>query len=750
MTVGQLWFGWTARGAEGFNKQQIIAGSGVLDDRRERETQLALQYCYRADEPAFGWAEDDGLRFVFQRLPAGLDGYGRPGNYFVQVLVAAAGTLPAEVLGRLWGAEVWQTLPLPETPAKLRAFENLSDLGLRPKTEASRGLLLPALAGHLRNVADGRGSRLEMDLQDAVCIAAEVAELLPERFGLPAFSTREDGDRARRYDLVVGESAGGDLAPAGLDHDPGDTWTTAAELLVRAHEDLLVRDATEAVVESSATLTEFADRLHDLAAAVSDNADDQIDPSVLRLVASDERLLRFVMDTAGRVRVEMAFRHGDPDAVSMLARASQLASGSPDPGRLVNVLRDLPPGEALARVLELRIGAVDLARRTTSALLDDWASAGRVGALTASQARRFLELLSEPQTTTGPGIGILLDEPRFTADILASRSIRPDWQARATARHPERVHASALARAIAEAPEFARSLLVEPSPALLARVGEAIASAPLHLADAVLSTAAPKVDSSFSDEWRISHLLRTRDPLPRYEEARLLLARRQRSTEAWAEMALDAYVASVLGMRSSRRGLPDLSEAIIRGVVGVRVSLWSDFRSELYDQWLRPTLLERASHNAGQIVTRMQRADRDAALELAVDVLASHAVDGWQAWSRAVSELRLASGVPYDDLARRVVRAAHRETLRWPDDYALGVIPWVAARVDSSRISPELLTTSGFQALGNALRDERQLATLAALRAAFKKSRPLKRWLGDLSSALEDRIKAREQRKRRR
>ena len=93
MIVGQLWYGWAARGAEGTNQEQIIAGSGNLADRSSALAQFVLQWCYDSHRLAFGWVEREGVVVAFRRTPTGLDASGWSGAFFVHALVWRGGLL---------------------------------------------------------------------------------------------------------------------------------------------------------------------------------------------------------------------------------------------------------------------------------------------------------------------------------------------------------------------------------------------------------------------------------------------------------------------------------------------------------------------------------------------------------------------------------------------------------------------------------------------------------------------------------
>ena len=193
-----------------------------------------LEWCYFTEKPSCGWVERDGIGVAFRRTPTGRDAAGRSGAFFVHALVWEQGTMPAEVLARLWDAALWVTAPPAEPPAQLDPIQSIDELRLGPPAALPDAVADTVLAAFLDNVARGRRTSLAMAPEVAMPVAAMLAGALPRKFGLRSFSTWERDDSARRYEVVVGAVPTGLFEEVGPGSQPGERWRAAARLL-RAH-----------------------------------------------------------------------------------------------------------------------------------------------------------------------------------------------------------------------------------------------------------------------------------------------------------------------------------------------------------------------------------------------------------------------------------------------------------------------------------------------------------------------------------
>lgn len=116
VTIEQLLYTWARSGLTGPNCFQPVASTDRLRQDSRLKDQV-LRLC-RYDMPAgadpesapvsYGWVDSGPLRFVFRRAAvAGLDAFGRSGNFVAHILVGAANELPTDEILAAWESPAW-------------------------------------------------------------------------------------------------------------------------------------------------------------------------------------------------------------------------------------------------------------------------------------------------------------------------------------------------------------------------------------------------------------------------------------------------------------------------------------------------------------------------------------------------------------------------------------------------------------------------------------------------------------------
>jgi hypothetical protein len=724
VTVGQLWYGWADEGAEGVNKEQIIAASGALADRRQPLTRVILEACYSPPEPCFGWMEAQGIRIAFRRFPTGVDGRGRPGNFFVHVLAARPENLPAATLGRLWAAPIWRRRAPVGPPPPLDAIEDLDALALAEPPAPDEALIRAALAGHLANVARGMRSALEADDAEAVAVAATLAALLPDRFGLLAFSTREAPERAHRYDLIAGPAPAGHFNAISRDLDSGQGWAEAADLMLAARTDPTAAASVAALAECSRTLQDFAAAVHGWAQLQRERPPGgahytATELQALKLALVDDRLIAGLLQSDGLLRLAPAFAAGIPEAAAVIRRAA-IPEHS---GRLAEALADaLPePDVALRRIDGL---APALAVVTARIVADRWRMEGRLEALAPADAVRLLRKLQDGgQSVT---VNQLLSDPRHTAAIFADTTLAAEWRGLAVARHPATIDAEALVRALAEQPDFARVVLANAEPHVVNAIEAALATAPWHHADAAVRAAVGRVPMPVSGAWQWTLARRVADPADRYQRMRSLLEYVQRPMAEDVETLLDAYVSAVLAVRWTEEDLPRLPSVALRTTWTARLGAWREI-TDSFDAYGRSQ-----PRRAAQAAAGFERDERIAAVETIVDQVASR-VRVEPEWAEAAHELHQACGLAYGELTFAMGRAVFRAGTRHRPSAVVALIHWIARGVEQGWLDGAYLEQGPLPHLGRLVSSPEGHDALKRLRGEVKDKRG-RAWLKGLAN----------------
>jgi hypothetical protein len=737
VTVGQLYYGWADEGAEGLNKEQIIAASGALADRRQPLTRVILEACYSPPEPCFGWMEAQGIRIAFRRFPTGLDGRGRPGNFFVHVLAARPENLPPATLGRLWAAPIWRRRAPDGPPEPLDAIEDLEALELVEPPVPDEALVRATLAGHLANVARGMRSALEADDAEAVAVAATLAAVLPARFGLLAFSTREAPERAHLYDLVAGPAPAGHFNPIGRKLDAGQGWPDAADLLLAARKDALVAGAVAALAERSRTLQDFAGVLHGWAQLTRERVPGETtyttsELQALKIALVDDRLVALLLDGDGLVRLAPAFAGGVPEATAVIRRGATAERRAQLAEALARALSD--PDLALRRLGGLATQERPLAVATARVAAERWRRDGVLEQLSPQDVVRLLRLLQDAGETDET-VTRLLENPRHTAAIFEDVALAPEWRGWAVARNPAMIGAGPLVRALAEQADFARVLLASAEPHVIEAVGAAIGSSPWDVAERAVRAAAVRVPPRVSDEWQWTLAQRVPDLEDRYHRMRTVLERIARPSVEAVEMLLDAYVKAVMEARWSNRELPRLPSVALRTTWTARFGAWREI-ADSFDSYGR-SQPRRAAHAAAAF----EREERIAAVETIVDQVAQRA-RAESEWEEMAEELRHACGVPYAELAPAMARAVSRYSPHSRATSTVTLIHWIAKSVERERLDSGTLEQPPLPSLGQLVSVRDGQDALKDLRREVNDKR-LRAWLKDLLNDSGKAVKAR-------
>jgi hypothetical protein len=723
VTIDQLWFGWVARGAEGVNKEQIIAASGVLDDRSQGTTRAVLAACYRPRRETFGWIDAPGVRIVFRRNLTGVDDWGRPGRFFVHALAGTPSILTPETLARLWDAEIWERSALDAPDDKLRALSSNADLRLGPTPAAiDRQALTAMLAGHLRHVAWGRRSAIALGDHDAVIAAAEIARVLPARFSPHGFSTDEPGERAEAYDLVAGAPPNGRFGAVGPDIESDDGWRAAARLVLAAadrHEHAVA--TVEALAGRVGSAQEFAAATYYWAELDREaDPDRELDEQALRRplgwAAEDSRLALVLVNGPGVDTVARAFVEEMPEALRIIASTNDRSRGNGLVAALALAIERLSPQRGTALLERLGRSAPALAEEIAGLVLTAWSHARALETVSPGQALTLLRFVAARGAAPEQAAQELLSRQPMTAPIARSRDLPVAWRACAVAANPTEVPPADLARLLIEEPGFAATVLERAAPRVLDALGAAVDAVSPQVADAVIDAASPFLKGFELEACRWSVAERVDDPVERYHRMGSLIVDGSRRSSA-TDRALDAYARAVLACRASGRlALPD--DRVLASGTSRCARAWRTLRQALR---LRPPNT-RAAVEATKALGDLHA---DAALELcAEEVLAScrHARD-----FRELRVLAEHSGERDEDHAVRVARTAmRRRGCARPWEQVVAVM-WIAYLVAVGSLDASVLDLPELQRLAP-IPDSSARAWVSWRGDEFRRPRALRHW----------------------
>ncbi len=737
MRLGQLWYGWAPRGAEGVNLRQVVAGSGRLGDPTNGVTQLALPWCGYTSRPACGWVERDGIGVAFRRTPTGQDAAGREGAFFVHALIWRAGAFPASLLGGLWDADVWVLEPPDDPPAKLAAIQTVEELGLGRAPALDDVAVRRAVAAHLENLAAGRRSSIALAPAEAFACSAAIAVLLPSQFGLPAFSTFEEPSRELAYDLVASLDAPRHFAPIAPDVEPGPVWSAAAQLLLDAHDG---DDSAAAVVatlaERAPDLARFAGELGQWASLeTAMTPDERSGQSGVTLAASDARLLARVFARFGVAEIARGVARGHGVA-AVLRHAAALGQERAIFDALAPELGHGAPGDAvttLARIANVSADAIASAR-LAAAVGAAWQRRGALGELDGPAVHRLLALLVDAPAESV--VEELLQTDAATVLVVADEALPPAWRGRAAAAHPRLITPDALTALLSTSADAARAfagrvtesglqtlavVLEHASPELGMRVVEFVGT---YLPDERRSELALPVAQRLSPPDRFPAIVRYAPPAARRDQQ-------------WGHALLDAYVGHALATRASSGDLPRLERSQLPATDDGRFAAWRTVLERLASlrSWTREAELAEAARTAASVA---DAADRDAALELIVDRAADAFGGDRRSWAAAMDALALIAGEPSPEFADRVARAALRGTRPLPRRFASWVIIWVAEALDGGRLTSGELRDTPLDHLWAQL-GRADVDDLTARLKEHRRGSAGRRWLRDNRDRLAER-----------
>jgi GTPase-associated protein 1, N-terminal domain type 2 len=110
----QLWYTWCESGLTGRQQFQVRAASANLRNNSTAMSRAAVELC-RFSAPrntppdwfSFGWNDPiPGIRAVFHKVAAGNDGFGRPGRFFVHIVIGPTTDLRPQTIAQ-WALSPW-------------------------------------------------------------------------------------------------------------------------------------------------------------------------------------------------------------------------------------------------------------------------------------------------------------------------------------------------------------------------------------------------------------------------------------------------------------------------------------------------------------------------------------------------------------------------------------------------------------------------------------------------------------------
>jgi len=721
VAIDQLWFGWAARGAEGVNKQQIIAGSGVLTDSRNPRTIQVLASCYAPPQLAFGWMDHPGLRVAFRRRIAGRDGRGRLGRFFVHALAADPIEMPPPVLAQLWSAGIWADDAPAEPDSQLDAFDAPDDLmlGAAPAAVEEEHLRV-LLAAHLWNLARGGRSALDVDGATAVAIATAFGQVLPSGLALRGFSTEESERHAQKYDLVAGLPPTGQFASIAPDSSVSGASRSAASLLLdAAHGDDVAKGAVEALAERAATRDAFAAVLHtwaevDRRPSSHGERFPQELASMFEQVAGSTDLVLRLADGDGAERIAEAFVARLPAARAVIGTAASNGRGAALVAVLQPSLVALTPSQALALLEELADVAPQVYGQLLAELAGMWTSDGSSATLEPAEV---LSLVRNLLSTGGPmrTVELLASIPASAGWIASAGDIPARYRALAVAANAGALPAPALAGELANKPGFAEVLLDVARPEILDAVAAAVDAVPPRDALEIVRACERFASQLDVDAWRWSAYRRS-PLLERLNGVSLLIRHRDSVSAVWMERLLDTYVETVKQELDAGTSLRVLEVALMHET-SVRSSAWNRALSALQRDDLTALGMARVVSETAQ---HLSWEDWEVISEFAVErSLVKCASE--RDFEQAVRELRV--GEPREVIALCLARAARR----WHAHprVAAATVIWIARRVNQELLPTSVLNEEPVSSL-RVLDDRWQTYILGM---GFDTPKELRRWL---------------------
>ncbi len=737
MIVGQLWYGWSPHGVDGVNREQIVAASGALADRRQPATIAALARCYRPERASFGWAEHDGLVFVFNRTPTGRDVFGRPGAFFVHLLVSSSGTLTPRQLAGLNDAPIWQRAPPEEPVGQLSPITDPEQLGLGWVADVSDQLELAALAGYLRNLAELRRSSIDLEPPVAVAVAARISELVPDAVGLLSFSTAEEAEHATGYDLVAGPPPTEAFRAIAGDDEPGPIWLAAATLLRESAggEATATSIVSEALAEAGSPVA-LAQRLADWAAIGHDDGAGAISPERWDRIARSRGLTTWMLTAPRAGKVVSAIAERIPGALATLLRAPGESIDDALVESLVRSWAELPPSEAVAHLAEFGDAHPSLAAPTAAKAVVAWHVAGLTGRMSAADAHTLLRLCvdAKPDAELARAIDGLLSRSDLAPSVFVDGTLPHAWRVESASRSPGAVPPAELVRAVLHDGGLLRAVVGAPGGDLFDALGDALASADPASA-VVVAREVNALCRGEAQRWLWDAVVRT-GARERLDQVRALLALRHVTDPAWQRLLLETYVDVLREERDSTRPLTLLPWRTLSPERGDESGVWADVLKVSEALGAGTRVADRSLSAAVRSAAALGTSGADVATELIVDALVRSAnaptarpqsLEAWWAYAHAVSVAGVA-GEPVVGAMLRAIARLRGERSR----AAMNVALWAAEEVDGGHLPAEALTRERATLLGASVTSALDRDTLHELSARFR-ARPAQKWLRDVA-----------------
>lgn len=686
MTIDQLWFGWSHRGVEGLDRQQIIAASGRFRDRTHLDTQAVLRLCYRPEQSTFAWSEHRGLRIVCRREPTGLDGRGRAGGFFVHALIATRDDFPGEVLARLPGARIWKAQVPNDIPAHLPTLASIDALGLDDTgctiTDATSEALL---AGHLANLFAEMKTALSVESQCAIEFAARCDVWLPPCFGLPAFSTHEVAEFASRYDMLLSPAPPPWYVEVPSPAPPDLAWTRAAQLLVEAHGRPGLVDA---LGDISSSLQEFASHVRMWASLDDEGEGGQPLAEQQLMLMRDRRLGVDAVTRKPTARRLVSMLDVSPVAWSVInelydpALDAHLVAAARDAAAEMSVAAAVP---MLSRLRQLR---PQLGRSATHAVVAEWLTSGRLETTTEPEAVNLLGLLARPERPLDPVVEGLLTLRHLPRSVVEDSQLPLSWRLHVLRLHLRNPDPRWLATMLAGEPALLGELVATEDADDLRVLEMVLAGADVASSSSLLDALDGRLNRATFEQWKRQLLARmpAADRMASYVKD---LASGNETPPWLPKATLDALVEAVHTSITGPTPLPRISRVgyLLARVSGFSLEPWPGILVEL-DRRTPDTQL--VTHNVRRLATANEHS---AAYELLIDGIVRRLATAHEAGAldSELSLLRTAAPLNEGSLLASVARGVLRR--RHPRQGLLeDFIYCVCNSVEQGRADPGVMT----------------------------------------------------------
>lgn len=628
----QLYYTWVFAGYGSSAGEQVAAASPGLQDQRGPMAQAAATLCRTpGDAVVFSWKTDRGVRYAARRQPAGKDGKGRAGRFFVHLVAGSESELTPGVLAGLLTATGWvRDVDDPDHVNPALPLLALADL----QGSAAPGPAAPdapraaetALAGALLGQVNRQPLVLDLETpEQAAAVAAAVSGALSSTQNqvLLSFSTAEKRGEASKYDTV--HRVDGAHAFPLLSSQPRPPAMAAARALLG---DQTLIERLWARSDSLLTVTRRALAIGDYRAGAAASAE-----ALAALVAEDPALWPTLLAEDGPAQLAQHLRSRDRWALSALRSLPEEQFHS-----LVAHFGSASGGGS--RTGDLLVGLAAANPAFADSVAFQWRDTSDP-ALRAAVAVTLSRVRSRHTVTLGK---LIRADPHAARAVLSDRTLPQGDRALALA--AAALHPTELAREwAAEDGLFAASIAgfgLLPETAVRAYLGAAPTDSALRqLADARRQRPPADLGALTLIGWEI--LRDSRDPLPRMVQ----YARAHGMPEQAAPLAVERVVATTNQHASNRTWA--VADA-------ARLSHYWPWRGpdSGTDAWIR--LLRSLTTNqpiAVELDPALRRPGRRAALYL---LLQHNVAVGSRSWAMHANEAGVA--------ALNAAQALHPETRR--------------------------------------------------------------------------------------